>query len=262
MSGTGKAMTRPLSERRAVVTGGGSGIGRATALALADHGAALVLVGRSEHALDRVAHEASSRARSVQVVVSDVSQETEVNALRERVGDDVDILINNAGIGGPVANLVDIMADDWDEVFSVNVRGMFLMCRAFLPPMIRRRGGDIINLASVTGKRPLAGRTPYAASKMAVIGLTSTLAWEVGSYGVKVNSLSPGPVAGERMRRNFVRESERTGSTYHDSEREFVSRGALQRMISEDEVAHAVVQIIGMSGLSGSDIDLSAGMVA
>jgi NAD(P)-dependent dehydrogenase (short-subunit alcohol dehydrogenase family) len=80
------------------------------------------------------------------------------------------------------------------QVFAVNVRGVYLMCRAFLPPMMARSSGDVINLASVSGKRPLARRTPYTASKMAVIGLTATLAWEVGPSGVSVNSLSPGPV--------------------------------------------------------------------
>ena len=102
----------------------------------------------------------------------------------------------------------------------------------------------MINLASVSGKRPLARRTPYTASKMAVIGLTATLAHEVGPLGVVVNSLSPGPVKGPRMTRNFTREAERTGTTPAEAEREFVSRAALQRMVTEDEVAAAVVAML------------------
>ena len=122
----------------------------------------------------------------------------------------------------PVAPLTDVSVDDWDEVFAVNVRGVFLMCRAFLPPMLARGGGDIINLASVSGKRPLARRTPYCASKMAVIGLTTTLAHEVGQLGVTVNSLSPGPVSGPRMERNFRSEAARAGTTPAAAEAEFV----------------------------------------
>ena len=80
-------------------------------------------------------------------------------------------MINNAGIAGPVAPLVDIDVEQWDEVFDVNVRGVFLVCRAFLPAMVGRGRGDVINIASVSGKRPLIRRTPYCASKMAVIGL-------------------------------------------------------------------------------------------
>ena len=120
----------------------------------------------------------------------------------------------------------------------------------------------MINLASVSGKRPLARRTPYTASKMAVIGLTATLAHEVGPLGVIVNSLSPGPVRGPRMERNFAREAERTGTTPAEAEREFVSRAALQRMVTEEEVAAAVVSMLQMPGLCGADIDLSAGMIA
>ena len=111
----------------------------------------------------------------------DTSSESSVAALADSLaGEYVSILVNNAGIAGPVAPLTDVSVDDWDEVFAVNVRGVFLMCRAFLPAMIDRGAGDIINIASVSGKRPLARRTPYTASKMAVIGLTTTLAHEVG----------------------------------------------------------------------------------
>lgn len=178
------------------------------------------------------------------------------------------ILVNNAGIGGPVADLVDIDTGSWDEVFDVSVRGRSfragpscLPCRAFLPAMVERREGDVINLASVTGKRPLRGGTPYAVSKMAVIGLTTTLAFEVGEAGVRVNSLSPGPVRGERMAGRFAREAERTGHSVDDVTKEFVSRAALGRMLEEDEVARAEVAMLQMPGLTGADIDLSAGMI-
>jgi NAD(P)-dependent dehydrogenase (short-subunit alcohol dehydrogenase family) len=174
----------------------------------------------------------------------------------------VSILVNNAGIPGPVAALTDIDVDDWDEVFDVNVRGTFLLCKALLPGMIARGDGDVINVASVSGKRPLAHRTPYCASKMAVIGLTSTLAFEVGPAGVRVNSLSPGPVAGPRMERNFRLEAERSGSSVDAAEQAFVSRAALGRMVTEAEVGSAVVAMLAMPGMCGADVDLSAGMVA
>jgi NAD(P)-dependent dehydrogenase (short-subunit alcohol dehydrogenase family) len=177
-------------------------------------------------------------------------------------GTEVSILVNNAGIAGPVAPLTAIEPPDWDEVFAVNVRGTYLLCRAFLPGMVARGAGDVINLASVSGKRPLTRRTPYCASKMAVIGLTSTLAFEVGPFGVNVNCLSPGPVEGERMHRNFRLEAERTGTTYAEAEHAFVSRAALGRMVTETEVGAAVVAMLAMPGLCGADIDLSAGMVA
>jgi NAD(P)-dependent dehydrogenase (short-subunit alcohol dehydrogenase family) len=220
----------------------------------------VLLAGRQDGKLAEVAAEIGQSAR---IGVCDTSDEDSVAALAAEFADEqISILVNNAGIAGPVAPLVDLSVADWDEVFAVNVRGIFLMCRAFLPPMIARGGGDVINMASVSGKRPLARRTPYTASKMAVIGLTVTLAHEVGPLGVMVNSLSPGPVDGPRMRRNFAMEAARTGTTAEEAEEAFASRAALRRMVTEDEVARAVVAMLAMPGLCGADIDLSAGMIA
>ena len=249
-----------LEDRTALVTGAGNGLGRAIALALAAQGARVLLCGRQRDKLDKVAAEIGPAARTG---VCDTSDEDSVAALAAGfAGEQVSILVNNAGIGGPVAPLTDIAVADWDEVFAVNVRGIFLICRAFLPPMIARGHGDVINLASVSGKRPLARRTPYTASKTAVLGLTATLAHEVGPLGIMVNSLSPGPVDGPRMERNFALEAARTGTTAAAAEEAFVSRAALHRMVTEEEVGQAVVAMLAMPGLCGADIDLSAGMIA
>lgn len=249
-----------LTGRHALVTGGGSGLGAAIARALHAAGADVIVVGRDEQKLAGVVADLGSRARAV---ACDVSDAASVDALRETLADtEVSILVNNAGIPGPVAALTDIDVEDWDEVFAVNVRGTFLLCKALLPGMVARGDGDVINVASVSGKRPLAHRTPYTASKMAVIGLTSTLAFEVGRAGVRVNSLSPGPVQGPRMERNFRLEAERSGTTADDAEQAFVSRAALGRMVTETEVGAAVIAMLAMPGMCGADVDLSAGMVA
>lgn len=252
-----------VAGRTMLVTGAGNGLGRAMTLALAARGARVVAVGRGRERLDGVAAEAAGAAGSIRVASADVSDPASVSALAAELADEqVEVLVNNAGVPGPVASLVDIEPDEWDEVFAVNVRGIYLMCRAFLPAMVERGAGDVINLASVSGKRPLTRRTPYTASKMAVIGLTTTLAYEVGPAGVSVNCLSPGPVDGPRMTRNFRLEAERTGTTYEEAEESYVSRAALHRMLTEDEVAAAVIAMLHMPGLCAADIDLSAGMVA
>ncbi|GAA1832393.1 SDR family NAD(P)-dependent oxidoreductase [Microlunatus capsulatus] len=249
-----------LAGRTALVTGGGNGLGAAIARALHAQGAAVVLAGRRPEPLQQVCTALGERATWH---ACDVADPASVAALAEALEDvEVDVVVNNAGIAGPVAPLTEIAVEDWDEVFDVNVRGVFLVCRAFLPAMVARGRGDVVNVASVSGKRPLARRTPYAASKMAVIGLTSTLAFEVGPAGVNVNTLSPGPVAGPRMERNFRLEAERTGATEAAAEEAFVSRSALGRMVTEEEVGAAVVAMLAMPGLCGADVDLSAGMVA
>ncbi|MEU3297471.1 SDR family NAD(P)-dependent oxidoreductase [Streptomyces longwoodensis] len=250
-----------LAGRTALVTGGGSGLGTVIALTLADLGARVVITGRDTQALEETA---ASRPGQIRAAARcDVSNPADVRALtRTLAAEQVDILVNNAGIPGPVAPLTEIHPADWDEVFAVNVRGVYLMCQAFAPAMTARGNGDIVNIASVSGKRPLAGRTPYCASKAAVLGLTAALAAEVGPQGVRVNSVSPGPVDSGRMRRNFRLEAERTGTSVEDAERAFVSRALLQRMVTEQEVADAVAAVIGLGGLCAADIDLSAGMVA
>jgi len=250
-----------LLGRTALVTGAGNGLGRAIAVALAGAGARVILVGRTEATLRATASLLEPRPHPLRI--ADVASPESVEALRTTlVTEDISILVNNAGIGGPVKPITDIEPGEWDEVFAANVRSVYLMCRAFLPAMYQRGAGDVINVASVTGKRPLTRRTPYAASKMAVLGLTRTLAFEAGPAGVRVNSLSPGPCRGARMTRNFTAEAAATGVTYAQAEEAFVSRAALRRLVEEDEVAAAVLAMLRMPGLCGADIDLSAGMIA
>lgn len=250
------------SGRTALVTGAGSGLGRVMARALDAAGARLILVGRTKETLAGTASRLTSPAGN-RVCVADVADPAGVTALAaDLAGEQVSILVNNAGIGGPVKPIEEIEPAEWDEVFATNVRSIYLMCRAFVPAMCRARSGDVVNIASVSGKRPLVRRTPYTASKMAVIGLTRTLAAEVGEYGVRVNTLSPGYVRGPRMERNFRLQSQATGVPAAEIERTFTARAALQRMVTEEEVGDALVALLSMTALSGADIDLSAGVVA
>lgn len=256
-------MSQPLAGRTALVSGAGNGLGRAMVGQLAAAGARVVLVGRHEDTLRDAVAALNLSASSARVEICDVSDVDSVARLAAACADErISILVNNAGVPGPVADLVDIEPDDWDAVFAVNVRGIYLMCRAFLPAMMSAGDGDVVNVASVSGKRPLARRTPYCASKMAVIGLTTTLAHEVGTSGVRVNSLSPGPVRGPRMERNFRLDAQRTGSSPAEAEAAFVSRAALGRMVEEQEVAQGLVAMLQIPGLTAADIDLSGGMVA
>ena len=255
--------TLPLRGRTALVTGGGGPLGRAFSVGLGRAGARVILVGRNEQALSGAARRVAIEGGTARTAVCDVSDPASVTALTDTLAEeDISVLVNNAGVAGPVKPLTEVEPDEWDGVFSANVRGVYLMCRAFLPSMIGAGRGDIVNIASVSGKRPLLNRTPYTASKMALLGLTRTLAAEVGPHGVAVNSLSPGPVRGPRMDRNFRLEAELTGGTPQDAERAFASRAALGRLVEEDEVAKALVAMLAMPGLCGADIDLSAGMIA
>lgn len=253
-------MSAGCANRTALVTGAGNGLGAAIAAHLAADGARVILVGRRLQPLQQTAQLIGTDTRCE---TADVSDTASVEALASALaGEEISIVVNNAGVPGPVRPLVDITPQEWEEVFAVNVRGTFLMCRAFLPAMVERGEGDVINVASVSGKRPLPRRTPYCASKMAVIGLTSALAFEVGQQGVRVNTLSPGPVEGDRMERNFALEAEQSGTSTQLAREAFVGRAALGRMVTADEVGRAAVAMLSMPGLTGADVDLSAGMVA
>ncbi len=181
-----------LEGKAAVVTGAGSGIGRAIALGFAAEGASVVVADVNLDGANAVAGEIGNRALAVKCDVSQAADaEAAIAAAVERFGR-IDILVNNAGRarGGAVSRLSD---DDWDSVFAVNVRGTFLCSRAALNRMIPQRSGVIINTASGLGMRPAApGTVAYATSKAAVIHFTVSLAAEVGRYGVRVNAFTPG----------------------------------------------------------------------
>lgn len=186
-----------LKDQVAIVTGAGRGIGRAVALAFCRGGASVALAARTASELDAVAAEIKSRASGRALAVpTDVTREESVAALVEKVLVEfkkVDILVTAAGVAA-FAPLVDTKPEDWDRMMAVNLRGVFLMCRAVLPSMMRQRRGTIINIVSVAAKRTIPGGAGYAASKHAVLGLTQVLAEEIRPHGVRVGALSPGAV--------------------------------------------------------------------
>ena len=121
---------------------------------------------------------------------------------------------------------------DWDETFDVNVKGVFLTCRAFLPSMIERGSGSVIVIGSPSGKRPLHGRTAYTTGKLGLVGLVRTLAWEVGEYGLRVNLISPLGPEGPRMEAVIRGQAETRGITYEQAHQEFLDLSALGRLAS------------------------------
>jgi len=188
----------------ALVTGGGHGIGAAIAKRFAAYGASVSLLGRDEDALaDTRRRIVDSGGRCV-TFRADVSSEEDVRrAVGGTVGEfgSLGILVNNAGVAGPSQPLADLELSDWEEVMAINITGVFLCCREAIPHLRRGSGGRIINIGSAAGKRPLANRTPYAASKIAVVGLTRTLAHELGPDEITVNpsrSCGQGHVGGAR----------------------------------------------------------------
>jgi NAD(P)-dependent dehydrogenase (short-subunit alcohol dehydrogenase family) len=253
-----------LLDQVALITGGGRNLGKAIALRLARAGAHLVLAGPDEPELHGAAREVEALGRRALAVPTDVSDEASVNALAEaarRGLGPVDVLVNNAGIIGPTAPVASVARADWDRVLAVNLTGAFLCCRAFLPDMLARKRGKIINISSIAGKIAYALRSPYAVSKWGLIGLTLTLAKEVGPHNVQVNAVCPGPIAGERMRGVIERRAAELGASYEEVERSYVETTALKRLVREGDVADAVAFLASPAGdsITGQALDITAG---
>lgn len=257
-----------MSERRpvAVVTGAGRGIGRAIAVGLADAGGDVVLAGRHPATLEETSAVAAGAGAATLCVRTDVTSEADVSALAaaalERFGA-VDAVVANSGVGGPSGPLWELDRASWDETFAVNVTGVFLTTRAFVPSMLERGSGSVVVIGSMTGKRPLWGRTPYAASKLALVGLVRTLALETAGRAVRVNLVSPGPVEGERMEWVFRAQAEGRGITPDEARAEMIAQIPAGRLVRPEEVADAVVALsLGrLSAVTGVDLNVSGGLV-
>ena len=185
-----------LEGSRCVVTGGSTGIGLATARQLAAAGGRVAICARTAETLEAAATELRETGAEILSLRVDVSQEEEVDSLVRAVNEawgGADLLVNNAGIG-VFGTFVDLDIDDYDRVFGVNVRGVFLCSRAFAPGMVEQGGGVIVNVASLAGKNAFAGGAIYSASKHAVMGMSKSMMLDLRPHGVRVLTVCPGTV--------------------------------------------------------------------
>lgn len=189
-------MSSRLQGKTAIVTGAGSGIGHACALALAQEGANVALVGRRRDRLEQLAHEIGNSALALQADVSSKDQIDRVVADTARHFGGINVLLNNAGVLH-IGSAEQITEEQWDETFNLNVRGLWLLSRAVLPHMRKTGGGSIINIASVLGINGARNRAAYAASKGAVVLLTKCMAVDHGQENIRVNAICPGFVETE-----------------------------------------------------------------
>lgn len=242
---------------RVIVTAGASGIGRAIAERFADHGARVHICDMSED-LIKQAKEARPELEAHLCDVSDARQVKQFfEAAITKLGG-LDVLINNAGIAGPTARIEDIEVEQWNQTIDVNLNSHYLCTRLATPHLKKEREGVIINISSQAGRFGFALRTPYAATKWAIVGLTASLAKELGPDGIRVNSILPGIVEGDRIERVIRARAEATGLSYAETKQQSLNQISLRRMVSPEDIADMALFLCMPAGrnISGQAISV------
>lgn len=226
-----------MKDRRVLITAGASGIGLEIARTFASAGCRVMICD-----IDDAALEAANQALpSVSTVHADVADEADVQKLFTHVKDTLgglDVLINNAGIAGPTGGVETLSKAHWDQTLAVNITSQFLCARQAVPMLKESAHGVMLNLSSAAGHLGFAGRSPYSASKWAVVGFTKSLALELGSFGVRVNAILPGAVDGPRIRAVIAAKSKTLNVDEQELTRRHEQQAALGRMVTTRDVAN------------------------
>ena len=249
-----------LDGKLAIVTGGGSGIGEATAKVFSEAGATVVVTGRRPEPLERVAKEIGGHA--ITCDVSDQAQVRKMFAQALQITGQIDILLNNAGGPGPIAPVAEVDMEAWIQCMNINLVGAMHCLQEAAQIMGIQKSGSIINMSSLMGVQGYPMRSAYVASKFALIGITETMARELGSSNVRVNALMPGAVSGENMDRVLARRAESEGRTTEEIEREsYTDVAALKRWVSPEEVGRAALYYASdlSSAITGDKMKVDCG---
>jgi NAD(P)-dependent dehydrogenase (short-subunit alcohol dehydrogenase family) len=223
-----------------LITAGASGIGLAIARAFHATGASVYVCDIDVEGLKR----AEGQMPGLLTRQCDIGDRFAIVAMvadaAARLGG-LDVLVNNAGIGGPTKAVQDLDPADWDAVLKVNLTGTFDVTRNAIPHLIRSARGVVINMASAAGRFGYANRSPYSASKWAVIGFTKTLSMELGQYGICVNAIAPGAVAGDRAERVFQGRAQTSGQSIEEVKRAAMAGQSLKALVDPADIAALAV---------------------
>jgi len=246
---------------RVLVTAGAAGIGLAIARAFMAEGAAVYVCDIDEGALGKL----PSTAPGVKAGRCDMGDRAAIGPMVEAAVaalGGLDVLVNNAGIGGPTAPVETLAPDDWDAVLRVNLTSMFDTSRLAIPHLRRSSRGAIVNLSSVAGRFGYANRAAYATSKWGVIGFTKSLSIELGPAGIRVNAILPGTVEGPRIDRVLQGRASLTGRTLEEERRLAMLNQSIPEMVDAADVASLAVYLASPAGkaISGQAISIDNDM--
>jgi NAD(P)-dependent dehydrogenase (short-subunit alcohol dehydrogenase family) len=232
---------------RVLVTAGGAGIGRAIAQTFRDHGARV--------------HTSDIDPKTKPDTLADVADIAQVEKLFQEVQKNLgglDVLVNNAGIAGPTSEVENIDPREWRRTIDVNLNSHFYCTRRAVPMLKQAEEGAIVNISSVAGRLGYAYRLPYAATKWAIVGMTESLAKELGPFGIRVNAILPGIVAGPRIERVIRERAKAVGISYAEMEKQYAEKSSLRRMVTAEDVAQTALFLCSAAGrnISGQPISV------
>lgn len=255
-----------LDGQVAIVVGSARGIGEAIAHTFAREGASVALVDleKMKSQLDEVAQEIILKGGRAMAIVADCADERQVNAMVDETvsrWSKIDILINSAGLRGPLVPVQEITEQEWDAVLAVNLKTVFLCCKAVLKVMIKQQSGSIVSISGTAGKEGMALRGSLCAAKWGLLGLTQTIAKEAGPYGVRANVICPGGMDEPDLRVMYAERAKGLGMEFSELEKRVLELTPLRKYAKHDEVAKAALFLASSdaSHTTGESLNVSGG---
>lgn len=253
-----------FENKNVVVTGSSQGVGREIALEYAKEGAFVILVNRErpENTMQLI----TKTGGKSDYIICDISDENQVKRMAVKVGEKcnnkVDILINNAGYNGRVNLIKDMKISDWEYTLRVNLTGTMMVCREIIPYMINNNSGNIVNMASNVGRRGLPYRSDYVCSKWALLGFTQTLALELADFKIRVNSVCPGPIEGDRIEQIVQMHAQVEGKSVYEMHKAW-ENVPMKRFVTPQEVTKVIMFLSSddSSAMTGQALNITGGMI-
>ena len=239
-------MLLSLKNKKIIISAGASGIGWATAKVCLSKGAHVFLCDLDSKSIKKTQKHPLNNKRLFSYEC-DASDEDDVSNFFNQVykkTKKIDALINNVGIAGPTGTIEKLTSEDWEQTLKINVISHFYFTKLAIPMLKKNKGGSIINLSSGAGIMGFPLRSPYTASKWAVIGITKTLAMELGKFNIRVNAICPGSVSGDRMRKVIEAKAKSLGITVEEVKNDYESHVSLGKFVDKEDIANMAVFLL------------------
>jgi len=255
-----------LAGQVAIIVGAARGIGETIAHKFAEEGATIALVDleKMKPQLDGVAQAITRKGNKAIAIAADCTEDRQVNAMVDetvRRWEKVDILVNSAGFRGPLVPVQEITEKEWDDVLTINLKLVFLCCRAVLRVMMQQKSGSIVSISGTAGREGMALRGSLCAAKWGLVGLTQTIAKEAGPYGIRANVICPGGMDEPDLREMYAERAKGLGMEFSQLEKQVLELTPLRKYAKHDEVANAALFLASSdsSHTTGESLNVSGG---